>query len=761
MADHQSFHPIDQRLFVRSSRLESMQPPPIRIEWAPRRADVDTEARDDLVALIDFPRLNETFQNFLEVTGLPIAIIDLQGKVLASSKWQRLCVDFHRAHPETRTRCIASDILLSQQMQEGKDYAIYRCANGLMDCATPIVIEGVHVANLFTGQFLRSAPDLDYFRRQQAAFGFDEVSYFEALSDIPIVVEEKIPSVLRLLQGLAQQIAKQSLAEKRALAALDTVEQAVAERTREVREAEMHFRALFEGSPVGQVIIDPETLRILECNRAAANVYGYSPEELKQFRVVDFDVVHDDSALAAIQAEILANGQATFERQVRRRDGEIRHLVVTVVLLRSAQGNRYHATHIDVTEQKRVAQAQEKASRALRLLTECNDALLHAEDEQRLLNDICRLIVETGGYLMAWVGFADQDTGKRVRPVARSGYEKGYLDSVEVSWGDTASGQGPVGAAIRTGATQVIQDCFDNPRFEPWRERALQRGYQSMVGLPLKGNADVQGAIAVYAREPGAFAEEEVRLLEKLADNLAFGIEALRARIRLANANRELQGFTYAASHDIKGPLGRIATFSALLEKQYRDRLEGDGLHFLDFIRQNSNRLIELVDALLIHSQMEQRLSCLGRVDLEAAVRGVLNELTEDIKHCGARVELDIAPAVVQANYQSLAQALRNLLSNALKYASQATPPIIEIGGVHLGNRYRLWVKDNGIGFDMAYRGKIFEIFRRLHTYNEYPGSGIGLALVKKAMEAMGGKVWAESEPGRGATFFLEFQRAV
>jgi signal transduction histidine kinase len=149
-------------------------------------------------------------------------------------------------------------------------------------------------------------------------------------------------------------------------------------------------------------------------------------------------------------------------------------------------------------------------------------------------------------------------------------------------------------------------------------------------------------------------------------------------------------------------------------------------------------------------------------VDLQAAVRLVLAEKEEDIREAGAELRLDL-PATgpqVLADFHGLSQVLRNLVENALKYSAAATPPVIEIGCRREGESCLLWITDNGIGFDMSYHDRIFEIFRRLHTYDEFPGSGVGLALVKKAMDRMGGKVWAESAPDQGATFFLQLRVA-
>ncbi|MBF0375704.1 MAG: PocR ligand-binding domain-containing protein, partial [Alphaproteobacteria bacterium] len=149
MSESPVSNPETPSLFVRSPVVDQMSDP-LRAEW---NQALDQGDHAGIVSLIDFDLMNEIFENFLATVGLPVAIIDLRGKVLASSRWQRVCIDFHRAAAGTRARCLESDTDLSRQMREGHAYAIYRCRNGLTDCATHIVVEGVHVANLFIGQF--------------------------------------------------------------------------------------------------------------------------------------------------------------------------------------------------------------------------------------------------------------------------------------------------------------------------------------------------------------------------------------------------------------------------------------------------------------------------------------------------------------------------------------------------------------------------------------------------------------------------------
>ncbi|MBS0546080.1 MAG: EAL domain-containing protein [Proteobacteria bacterium] len=204
-------------------------------------------------------------------------------------------------------------------------------------------------------------------------------------------------------------------------------------------------------------------------------------------------------------------------------------------------------TFNDVTARKEAELAQERLNRALRLLSDCNTALVHADDEYRLLVEICRLVVDRGGYVMAWVGYVEEDEGKTVRPIAQSGYEAGYLDTIRVTWDESELGRGPTGTAIRTGCSAIIQNVLTDLKMAPWREAALERGYQASLALPLICEGTTLGALSLYARESNAFNADEVGLLEEMANDLAFGIVTLRTRAEHAAAKERV---AFLASYD-------------------------------------------------------------------------------------------------------------------------------------------------------------------------------------------------------------------
>jgi signal transduction histidine kinase len=220
-----------------------------------------------------------------------------------------------------------------------------------------------------------------------------------------------------------------------------------------------------------------------------------------------------------------------------------------------------------LAQHQRLRERLRRLNRAYRALHRCSQALVRAREESALLRQVCRLIVEVGGYRLCWVGYAEPDEARTVRPVAQAGYEDGYLETVNVTWADTERGRGPAGAAVRTRRPSVFQDVTADPRFAPWRAEARKRGYAAVAGIPLLADGQVLGVLAIYASEPDAFDEEEVSLLGALADDLAYGVMALRARAERDRAEAALR-----QAHDELER--RVAERTAELARAYRQAQE-------------------------------------------------------------------------------------------------------------------------------------------------------------------------------------------
>jgi len=228
----------------------------------------------------------------------------------------------------------------------------------------------------------------------------------------------------------------------------------------------------------------------------------------------------------------------------------------------------------------------------------------------------------------------------------------------------------------------------------------------------------------------------------------------------IASANKELESFSYSVSHDLRAPLRNIDGFSKILMDDFADSLPDKAKHYLKRVRNGTNRMSMLIDDMLAFSRIGRTDIELRKIPCSAIVKSVLGNFSEEVERRGIVVtvadlpEINCDPILMQSLFL-------NLLSNALKYTRNVEHPEIAVG--YDRRRKLIYVKDNGVGFDMQYCDKIFQVFQRLYLPEEYEGTGIGLSIVKRIAERHNGRVWAESEPGKGATFFLDiptFQEA-
>jgi PAS domain S-box-containing protein len=247
---------------------------------------------------------------------------------------------------------------------------------------------------------------------------------------------------------------------------------------------------------------------------------------------------------AAVKRNLETGEPYEIDLELVKTDGSTRWITARSETRRDANGQIIGlcGTAQDITERKLTENTLHQLNRELRAISNCNQTLLRAEDEQTLLNEICHIICDEAGYRLAWVGYADNDDEKTVRPIAWAGFEDGYLTGIHITWADNERGHGPTGTAIRSGKIIYIQDFTNDPQFAPWLESALRRGYRSSIALPLRDEyTNVFGVLNIYSVEPNAFTLNEERLLEELAGDLAFGISTLRTRVEHKRAEEALR----------------------------------------------------------------------------------------------------------------------------------------------------------------------------------------------------------------------------
>jgi light-regulated signal transduction histidine kinase (bacteriophytochrome) len=222
----------------------------------------------------------------------------------------------------------------------------------------------------------------------------------------------------------------------------------------------------------------------------------------------------------------------------------------------------------------------------------------------------------------------------------------------------------------------------------------------------------------------------------------------------LKRSNEELRQFAYITSHDMQEPLRTIASFTQLLERRYKNRLDDDADEFMDYIVEASIRMKQMILDLLEYSKIGRNEKEFHAVDMEEVLNDIIINLHDLIERTDAEITHDPLPIVI-GERDNLFRVLQNLIGNAIKFRKPDEPSKVYISAKYKKDKYIFSVQDNGIGIEKQYMERIFTIFQRLHTKDKYEGTGIGLSIVKRIIERHGGRIWVESEPGVGSTFYF------
>ena len=461
-----------------------------------------------------------------------------------------------------------------------------------------------------------------------------------------------------------------------------------------------------------------------------------------------------------------------IQYRIIRPDGSIRFVQSMAEAIRNTDGTlvRFSGALLDVTERKQAEDKLARLNRTLQTLYQCNQALVHATDEYELLQAACRILVDAGGLRMAWVGYRELDLEKSIRPVAQAGYDEGYVESVKATWEDTERGHGPTGTAIRTGKPTWTKNIETDSSIAPWRDEALKRGYRSNISLPLMSDGKPFGALTLYAEQSSAFDERAVELFTELADNLAYGVTALRTRAersRAEHALREAQGelahvgrvmimgeLTASIAHEINQPLAAVvananACFRWLANStpnldEARDaisRIVRDGNRASDVIRR--------IRALVQKGDTEKTL-----LDINEVIQEVVSLTHSEIQKSGVVLKMNLAASLprVSGDRIQLQQVILNLVMNGIEAMNTVTDRPREMmirSSAHESDKVLVAVQDSGVGIDSQNLDKIFDSFYTTKSQ----GMGMGLAISRSIVENHGGRLWAVPNDGPGATF--------
>ena len=700
-----------------------------------------------LTDLLDFEQLTLILENFCDTVGIASAIIDLEGNILTHAHWQRICTDFHRVDGRTRARCIESDTELASNLKEGKEFSIYQCKNGLTDAASPLIIDGRHVANVFVGQFLLGQPNRDNFKKQALEFGFDREDYLKALDEVPIVSREKLPAILGFLTGFVHLLGFLGLERIKALEAQKLcmlsseaseqaqtelmdykahLEQLVADRTEQLKDSEAYSRLILKSVAEGIFGTDLAG-QCTFANEAAQQMLGYTMDELLGHSI--HDLFHHSNADGSKHPKkgcpiylSYTQGTTSFRRDevFWRKDGSIFDVSYTSVPQK--KGSTIIGSVVvfrDITRRKKAEDAiKESEYRLKTILSTTNEGFWWIDNDARTVavnNTLCKFLDRP----------QEEILGKR--PLDFLDAKNTAIMKEQLKRRDA-------------GETGVYEIAFNRPD-----------GTKVLCLLHATPLYDKNG------KKTGAFA-----LISDITQNKKMEEELIIARNKAEAANRAKSDFLANMSHEIRTPMNAVLGMTHLA---LNTNLTSKQKDYLTKIQISANSLLGIINDILDFSKIEAGKLRMESVDFNLAE--VLENLSTQItikaqEKEGLEVLFRIEPNVPRllvGDPLRLGQVLVNLTNNAIKFTDHGEI-VVSTELVRMVNNtavIQFAIQDTGIGLTSKQKSRLFASFSQADTSitRKYGGSGLGLTICHRLVQMMGGKIWVDSTPGVGSTFYF------
>ena len=471
------------------------------------------------------------------------------------------------------------------------------------------------------------------------------------------------------------------------------------------------------------VQLEPTTGKIIEANEAASSFYGWNHEELLEKSILEINTLSNAEVIEEMNKAVLEQ-QNYFQFQHRLSNGMIRDVEVYSVPIQDKGKPFLYSIIHDVTDRKRMEEAlREERDFSTSLVDTAQTIILVLDTEGRIMR-INPYLEEISGYTMEevlgkdWVStfLPDSDHNE-----IRSLFQKSVANST--------IGKNRNSILTKEGHERQIQ----------WHNKTLRTQHGEVIGM-LSVGQDVTDQVK---------AEQDLfNLNEELEQRV------LNRTLELEVSNKQLEAFSYSVSHDLRTPLSHISGFAGMLNQRLGPKLDEKSQRQLGHIMDAANQMSNLIHDLLNFSRISQTEMVKTEINLEDTIHQVQRDLWFEIENRNIIWQLDkLEP--VYGDPPLIQQIMVNLLSNAIKFSSNRDPAIIEISCKKENEETTVCVRDNGIGFDMKYVDKLFGVFQRLHHEEEYEGTGIGLANVRRIVNRHGGRTWAESSPDNGASFYF------
>ncbi len=466
-----------------------------------------------------------------------------------------------------------------------------------------------------------------------------------------------------------------------------------------------------------------------------------------------------------------------FENSVLTKSGEERVIAWHNTTLRDEVGNisGILSSGKDITDIKRAEEMLWQRAAQLALLNDVGGKIAAVLDLDSLLERATQLVQESFGYHHAAIFAMDRERHELVMRTKAGSFAHLYPPNHRLKLG-----QGMVGWVALHGETLLANDVNAEPHYVNLYPGVLPDG--SELSVPLQGGEEIVGVLDIQSPQKNAFDDNDVMVMETLADQVAVAIEnarlyeklqrelaervrieAIRARAEkrlehyaaeLERSNRELEQFAYITSHDLQEPLRMVTSYLQLLERRYKGALDEDADDFIAYAVDGATRMQMLIRDLLTYSRVSTHAKPFEPTNCNDILNHARANLEIAIHESAATVTSDDLPTIT-ADATQLTQVFQNLIGNAVKFRRKEEPPRVHVTAERKEDEWLFSVRDNGIGIAPEHTERIFLIFQRLHTRDEYPGTGIGLAVCKKIVERHGGRLWVESEPGKGSTLYF------
>lgn len=538
-----------------------------------------------------------------------------------------------------------------------------------------------------------------------------------------------------------------------------------------LQEYGQRFRTTFEQAAIGIAHVAPDGTW-LWVNQKLCEMVGYSHAELLQLTFQDITFPEDLAPDLANVQKMLAGEISTYSMEKRyiRKDDSLLWIDLTVSLVRDQAGepSYFIAVIEDISDRQRARELLNTRVQQQEAVAQLSQQALSDRNLDALFDQAIRLIteklnVEYCKILQCLSG--SQDLLLR----AGVGWHQGLVGEATVS----QSAQSQAGYALISQAPVIVKDLTEETRF---RDSFLLTEHNIVSGMSViipSGDRPF-GVLGAHTQQKRIFSQDDINFLQVVANVLGMAFErqrtetevrnlndTLEQRVRdrtlqLEELNQELQDFTYTVSHDLRAPLRALQGFATALLEDYTDDLDALGLEYARRLITSAQQMEQLIQDLLSYSRLNQKNTQFQTIDLNGVVSRALAQHNLEISKRQAHITIAPDLPEVYGNPTILLQVMSNLIDNALKFVPTAKQPVISVWTESKRNRVRLWIEDNGLGIDPDHQDRIFEVFERLHGIEAYPGTGIGLAIVRKGMTQMGGTVGVESTLDQGSRFWIE-----